>query len=285
MPIKLPTPNSDLLTPNSNLLVLIPLILLLSCEREINIDYRTAAAHYVAEASVTPEGTTVRLTTTQPMDTQQPAYVDNAEVSITNNSLGGMTKQLSHTQHGVYTAYMRGMPGWSFTLDIHIDGQHYTSTTTMPDEARLASFRFVWKDVLSERILFAEAVVDDHPNQNNYYFLHLYRNNIGYRWAVMRDDQDPGGQLKQLFSCTSERQMQSDAGDADVLHEGDVMRLDVRSIDHQAYDYLYSLQMTSASNTNPISNFTGGMLGYFSAYSQVTRQITFHLDEVEEEEE
>ena len=255
---------------------------LFSCEKEIDIDYRKASGHYVAEASVTPEGTTVRLTTTQAMDTNTPNYVDDATIIIRNNTLD-IDQTLTYTQNGVYTAYMRGMPGWSFTIDICINGKHYTSSSTMPNEAELSSFRFVWKEVLSERMLFAEAVIDDLPNENNYYFLHLYRNNIGYRWAVMRDDQNPGGELKQLFSCGTERQIANNDGNA--LREGDVLRLEVRNIDRLSYNYLYSLQMTSASNTNPIENFTGGMLGYFSAYMQTTHETTFKIEEVEEETE
>ena len=39
--------------------------LLLSCEKEIPIDYHETDQHYVAEASLTQNGTTVRLSTTQ----------------------------------------------------------------------------------------------------------------------------------------------------------------------------------------------------------------------------
>ena len=39
--------------------------LLLSCEKEIPIDYHETDQHYVAEASLTQNGTNVRLSTTQ----------------------------------------------------------------------------------------------------------------------------------------------------------------------------------------------------------------------------
>lgn len=44
-----------------------------------------------------------------------------------------------------------------------------------------------------------------------------------------------------------------------------------------------SLAMSEDSSANPISNFTNGYLGYFSAYSSVRMQIVFKYDEVEED--
>ena len=38
------------------------------------------------------------------------------------------------------------------------------------------------------------------------------------------------------------------------------------------------------TGTNPIENFTGGCLGYFSAFSGVGRGIEFRTEYVEEEE-
>ena len=135
--------------------------------------------------------------------------------------------------------------------------------------------------MVSQRILYADLRILDDPDRNNYYFMHIYRNNVGYRWAVMTDEKNKGGELQQLFSCCTESDM--DKGDADALKENDLIRIEVRAIDRASYDYLYSLQVMDNAGTNPISNFTGGCLGYFSAYSYVTLRSTFHRSEVEEE--
>jgi hypothetical protein len=39
----------------------------------------------------------------------------------------------------------------------------------------------------------------------------------------------------------------------------------------------------SNSGTNPVANFSGGCLGYFSAYSVITHQTVFRRNEVETE--
>ena len=77
--------------------------------------------------------------------------------------------------------------------------------------------------------------------------------------------------------------MEDTDDDDDRLLDGDVMRFEVRAIDKLSYDYLFSMQQTSSVSTNPIANFSGGCLGYFSAYGKTNYSITFRSDEVEEE--
>jgi hypothetical protein len=151
----------------------------------------------------------------------------------------------------------------------------------MQDAPVMKSFRFVWKKMLSEKILFGDLHIEDTKDKRSYYFMHIYRNGVGYRWAVMNDDKDPNGDLQQLFQCSTERDM--DKGDSDALQDGDNIKLEIRSIDKLSYDYLYSMQVMDNAGTNPIANFTGGCLGYFSAYYVIYYQCTFKRAEVEEE--
>jgi hypothetical protein len=151
----------------------------------------------------------------------------------------------------------------------------------MQDAPIMKSFRFVWKKVLSERFLFGDLHIEDTKDKRSYYFMHIYRNGVGYRWAVMNDDKNPNGDLQQLFQCTTERDM--DKGDSDALQDGDNIKLEIRSIDKLSYDYLYSMQVMDNAGTNPIANFTGGCLGYFSAYYVIYDTFTFKRSEVEEE--
>jgi hypothetical protein len=59
-----------------------------------------------------------------------------------------------------------------------------------------------------------------------------------------------------------------------VVHEDDAIIIEFQSIDKATYDYFSTLEsisgieiIQSASPANPISNFSNGALGYFSAYS------------------
>ena len=239
----------------------------------------------MAEASITQEGTKVRLTMTQDVtdNSRQGHSVVGATVLLGCNKWGpdDVEVLVDKKGNGEYTSTIKGQVGFTYNLDIEIDGKHFTSSSTMQQAPVMNSFRFVWKKMLTERFLFADLRIQDTPDENSYYFMHIYRNNVGYRWAVMKDDNNKNGELQQLFQCTSERDM--DKGDSDALRDGDKIRLEIRAIDKLSYDYLYSMQVMDNAGTNPIANFTGGCLGYFSAYHVITQNFTFNRSEVQEE--
>ena len=255
--------------------------MLTACEKEIELDYRQVASLYVAEAMLTQQGTTVHLSTTQDMtdNNHSSHYVGGATIVLSSEGLVLDTLRYAHS--GNYTSDVKGVAGCTYDIDIYLDGLHFHSASTMQQEPVMSSFRFVWKDVITERMLFADLRLQDIPHEANYYFMHIYRNGIGYRWAVMTDDHNPGQELQQLFSCTTERDM--DKGDSDALQDGDRIRVEVRSIDRTSYDYLYSMQVMDNSGTNPVANFSGGCLGYFSAYHVVNYSTVFRRSDVEEE--
>ncbi len=257
------------------------LLLLTACEKEIPIDYRDAAGLYAAEAVLTQKECTVRLSTTQSVTDNSTADHNIADATVVLSSEGEVLDTLKYGADGVYKSAIGGMAGFVYDLDIYVGDRHFHSSSTMQEEPQLSSFRFVWKKFFSERMLFAQLRIDDKPRQQNYYFMHIYRNRVGYRWAVTTDEGNPGGELQQLFSCTTERQM--DNNDEDALRDGDQIRLEVRAIDRLSYDYLYSMQVMDNSGSNPIANFSGGCLGYFSACHVVTRNYTFRTADVEEE--
>ena len=256
--------------------------LMASCEKDIDIDYHQVEPRYVVEAGLTTDRTTVRITTTQAMDDNSNGIgVDGATVVVTSGD--SINRKLTYSGKGYYTSALRGTPGTRYTLTIDVDGHRFTSTSTMQPQPTFNAFRFVWKKVTTERVMLGALRIQDIPSSTNYYFLHIYRNNIGYRWAVIADNQrDATGEIQQLFNCVSERDQEKGTS-GDVLHDGDRIHIEIRAIDRPAYDYLYSMQLMDNTGTNPISNFEGGCLGYFTAYNQITYDCIFRADEVEEE--
>lgn len=255
------------------------LLFFFSCEKDIDLDYHQVNPIYVVEASVSNDGTEVRISKTNDMDDNN-SISDISGAKVTLSTDNGQQWDIPYSRNGFYRySTLRGEAGTTYTIDVELDGQHYTSTSTMQREPTLNKFRFVWMKVASERIMFGDLRIQDIPNEDSWYFLHIYRNGIGYRWAVMRDDQNPNKELQQLFTLFREG-----SNDSDVLQEGDHLYIEIRAIDQRAYDYLYSMQIMDNTNTNPIPNFTGGCLGYFSAYSQTTINYVFHESDVDEEE-
>ena len=271
------------------LLILLSAFSFFSCEKEIPIDYHQVDPLYVAEGLITQDGSTnytkrptfVRLTTTQDMTDNVSNGHNLMGATIVLSEDGYVLDTLRYWRNGYYVSDCQGYEGSQYTIDIYLDGNHFQSSSVMQAEPQFSSFRFVWKDVLSERLLFADLKINDISGQNNYYFMHIYRNGIGYRWAVMDDSHNPGGELQQLFSCTTERNL--DKNDDDGLKDGDKIHLEIRSIDRRTYDYFYSMQVMQNSATNPVQNFTGGCLGYFSACQIVTYDTTFRRANIETE--
>ena len=260
------------------LIWLLALLGMAGCEKEIDIDYRQVNPIYVIEASVSDNGMSARVSRTQAMDDNSSASDINDAVVVITGSDGSVAK-LSNRNNGNYKSSAKGTVGVTYQIDVEIDGHHFTSTSTMQRMPVPNKFHFIWKKIMGERFLVGELLFQDIPNQDNWYFIHIYRNNIGYRWAVKRDDQNPNKELQQLFSIAREG-----SDDKDMLIDGDKLRIELRAIDKRAYDYLYSMQIMNNTGTNPVQNFTGGCLGYFSAYSQVTLNHVYHVADVDEEE-
>ena len=260
-------------------------MMLAGCEHEMEMDYHEAERLYVVEGAVTDENTQIRITRTRPMtgsDTQN--FIANAQVVVSSDD--GQRDTAIYASKGYYVSATRGVPGKEYRLEVNVGGQRFTSTSVMQPKPAMSSCRMVWKELMSMRLLFLDMKIADFADQTNYYYVHVYRNGYSYRWTVERDIGNPGGDLQVLFACCSDENLNkgsSQPADTDVMCEGDRIRIEVRAIDRRAYDYLSSMEQMPNSGTNPIPNFEGGCLGYFSAYSQLTHNFVFHEKDVEEE--
>ena len=260
------------------LLFCLNLILLSSCKKDIEIDYHQVDPIYVVEASVSNEGMEARISQTNNMDDNSTtSNIDNAVVVVTGSD--GSSKTLTYSKNGIYKSSAVGVPGVEYTIDIQFDGHHFTSSSIMQKMPKMNNFRFIRKKIVTENYQMGELLLQDIPNEENWYFMHIYRNHLGYRWAVKRDDTNPNGELQQLFTFAREG-----SDDKDMLQEDDWLHIEIRAIDKKSYDYFYSMQIMDNTGTNPIPNFTGGCLGYFSAYSQITYDCEFHEADVEDVE-
>ena len=254
------------------------MFLLSSCEKDIEIDYHQVPSLYVVEASVSNTNMEARVSKTQNMDDNNTqSDISNAVVVITGDD--GSSNRLGYLSNGRYYSKSKGVPGVTYTITVDVDGEHFTSTSTMQKKPTINSFRVIRKKIATEWFQIGELNFQDLPNEDNWYFMHIYRNDLGYRWAVLDDRNDPNNERQQLFTFFREGD-----GGSDVLRDGDDLRIELHSIDQRAYDYLFSMQMMDNTGTNPIPNFSGGCLGYFSAHWLVTKPFIYRAANVEEEE-
>ena len=118
-------------SPTSYLIPLISLILLVSCEKEIEVDYHQVDPLYVVEASVSNNGTEVRVSRTNAMDDNN-GISDISNATVTISSEDGQQWNIPYSRNGFYrSSSLKGEAGTTYTIEVELDGQHFTSTSTM----------------------------------------------------------------------------------------------------------------------------------------------------------
>ena len=265
--------------------IMMPLLCVLlftACEKEIDFDYHEIAPLVVVEGRVTNEGTEVHITKSRLVtDSVRGKTLPGATVVITCD---GHQETLSyHPADDCYTSAMKGQAGKTYQLSIDFEGKHYESTSTMPAPAPIISTQFYWMKVLEERLLVNVLwATDPRPNVRDYYYFRMDRHSSQphvlakiknhpkpYRWNVFDDRGNPPGFVFRDIHCMMERTAEEDKEDDwdRILYTGDTITMQLMTIDQPTYDYFRTLISGQSDGANPISNITGGCLGYFTAAS------------------
>lgn len=280
---------------NTTVIILL-LAFLASCEKEINIDYHEVDPIVVIEGRVTNEGTVVQVRKTRSVnDSVHGTSLPGAGISIFDD---GEEHRLAYDpDDGNYKAELKGTPGHTYRMDVEFEGRHYEATSTMPKPSSIISTDFYWFKILDERLLVDVMwAVDPEPEERNYYLYRVDRRSANphiswrmqqrpYRWNVFDDRGTPPGRVYRDIHCMMEQTALDDKEDDwdQILYDGDIIMLQLLTIDQRAYEYFRSLTAGQNQGANPESNISGGCLGYFMA-AGVTHAdtVVFHRDEVVE---
>ena len=96
-----------------------------ACKKDIEIDYRQVSPLYAVEASVSNEGMQARISQTNDMDDNTTTSdISGATVVITGSD--GTSVTLPYVSKGIYKSRTTGIPGVTYTIDVQIDGHHFT---------------------------------------------------------------------------------------------------------------------------------------------------------------
>ena len=88
-------------------------MLTVSCEKELEIDYKTVDQLYVVEAELSNQRTRVAISKTRQIENDGNRYgVDGAVISIKGDD--GSEQTLTTSSSGVYTANTKGVPGGQY---------------------------------------------------------------------------------------------------------------------------------------------------------------------------
>ena len=252
--------------------VLAVIVLCSSCEKVINVDLDESENKYVIEGEVSnmpAAANTVKISQTKKFEDENAfAGISGAIVNIQVNN--GITYALPETSKGIYTTTaFTGTPGSVYKLTVSINGGTvYTATSPMP--AQIVSL----DTITVEDFSFGETVKTIQPDYkdplglgNSYRFIE-YANGVQVKHVFVQNDEVSDG----LRITTP---LINPDGD---LKTGDVVKVSMLCIDERVYKYWYSLDQAATGNSsvtpaNPVSNISGGALGYFSAHSVTSKTI------------
>lgn len=250
-------------------------ILMASCEKELDFKYHDVESQLVIEGNVTQGGTAVTLTLTTPMDEPMNlTHLTDAEVSLTDLTVG-ITITLTPDDKGVYSDPAPGITGHEYRIDVTRDGKFYSSTDMMRESVEILSLDFQWVKMPYDYVAALKIMFTDIPGDNDCYWIRLYRNGEPYMWLQADDRQAVNGVITEAVR-TSRKDI-SEEDDDTVLVDGDIVTATVSPVSRAMYDYLTALQ----ADSNGPRMYTGDFcLGYFLTSPVASSSITFHPDDL-----
>jgi hypothetical protein len=252
--------------------LLVVMIGLMACQKVVNLNLRNASGKYVIEGNVTnlpgPYQVTIGKTGEVTADYVFQG-VGGATVSIRDNVGNGET--LLEVQPGVYqTQSLQGVEGRTYYLSILVGGSTFTSSSVMPHQVNLDSLYIVDVYNFSKMVKAVVPVFTDPVGQGNSYRFNETINGVPDKTLFYQNDDFSDGR-------TSTFNLLRPDPDS-TLHVKDNVSVEMQCIDKEVYKYWYSVDQSSTGDggttaSNPVTNITGGALGYFSAHTSQTKSI------------
>ena len=254
------------------------MITITSCQKVIDIDIKNAEPEYVVEAIVTDtagESKVLLSATKNVAENNSFPGISGAVVTITDNA--GISTLFTETTAGKYEAPdFIGAVGKTYSLKVKIDGETFTASSTMPQKINLDTL------FISDEILFGEtrklaniAYQDPAGKGQSYRYIQYINDKKTKPIFTNNDDYSDGKYVEtKLWYLVDD-----DENEDEDIKSGDTVKLDMLCIDPAVYKYWYSVNQSatgnsqSASPANPVSNISGGALGYFSAHTIQTKTL------------
>lgn len=258
--------------------ILTIVLLLVSCEKELDFKYNDVESQLVIEAILSEEGSTVSLSQTVPMgDPLKISQLTDAAISL-KDITENRSYSLSVDEKGIFYEGTPGIPGHEYGIEVTCNGQYYYSSCVMRQASDILSLDFQWIKMPYDYVAVLQVSFTDPANTtDDCYWIRIYRNGESYMWLLSDDRRSVNGIINEV-TMTSRKDI-SDEDDATVLRDGDIVSVAVAPISREMYDYLTALQ----SDSNGPRMFEGAYcLGYFMAAPISKSEIEFRPSEMKE---
>lgn len=251
-------------------LLILSAFAVLSCEEEIQLDLEVAEPQKVIEANFTAENDSafVRITTSSNyFEAVEYQAISDATVSITVNNDVFLFREIDK---GMYYSGLPEIPDTDYHLNITTGTEDYTAISRLKPQLVLDSLSYEERNTpLEGKVYTVSAHFQDHENTSDFARLKLYINNEEHDEIYVYNDDLSNGNYIQYFFVRA------------FISEGDSVRAELYTIDKPVYDYFNTLGEIVGNQggfqttvpDNPISNITGGALGYFSIHYKSEQSI------------
>lgn len=247
------------------LLAILFIVGIVSCEKVINVDIQQAPFRYVVEGVVSDKSDSAYVIvskTTAVFDTKIFDGLNNAHVSISKD--GGASVLFRYVGDGKYKGKMTGTPGSTYKLQVSIDNEFFTATSTMPQKVSFDSLYTSHRLFLGKDAYIPVVQYQDPAGIKNAYRFKVWVRGFESNTIYLADDKLTDGRLvrQELYNFNT-----SDT----TLQKYDWLIVEMMCIDEPVFNFWNTLNQSSSGQSqtsspgNPVNNITGGALGYFSA--------------------
>lgn len=237
-----------------------------SCQKVIDVNIDDAPPKVVIEAEINEgEPVYVHLSRSIELDKNNNfPHISGANIILTDDAGNSDTlteDNLNDDEY--YIGYnIIGRPGRTYILTVAVDGETYTAVSTMPQRIELDSVTARAFSGFGDPIDFLVIHYNDPQKKGDYVRAKVWVNNWLVPDLFLEDDNFVNGNYNAATLFSGEYE----------LADGDDIIVELNTLDKAVYDYYVELEEVSgssqvASPSNPVTNISGGALGYFSAHT------------------
>ena len=258
---------------------IISIITIWSCEEIITIDLNTASPRLTVTAIVTdqPGPYTVNLSKSESYFSSNDSFptVSHAMVTISDNM--GNSEVLKESAPGNYQATaLRGVNGRTYHLKVVAEGSIYEASSYLP-------YPVVLDSIVSQKITAGGGGPHNKESSNSYYIKCYFKDPSGgtdfYRIESLTANTDSLASYYQIYSDeVTDGQRIDYPLQRPTFNLGETATIELYHINTDNYDYYKTannilrnkkgpMAAASAPQANPLTNISGGAVGYFGTFA------------------
>lgn len=252
--------------------IILIVLLFSSCEKVIDLKLKETAPKIVIESILTDLNTrhTVSISYTTNFDdpnTKIPVSGASVVIKDENGTSVGFTEQ---TPGNYLSTRFKGISGNKYTITVTLNGKSYSASSIMPFPVPIKSLEQIELTFFGETRKIVQLNYKDPSGIANFYYNRVFINNVKQSTFYVDSDRfNDGRDVKNTIFI-----------DEPDLVTGDVVNVQLLTIDENIYKYLFSITQITGNGgppttpANPNSNFNNGALGFFSASTITNSSIT-----------